>query len=179
MKRVLITLAVAFCAVCANAAVALSWTVNSFTGPSGDSSKTGTAYSDLYTATLAVYTDSSLTTAVSGLGGEGKTYSSAVNKKGKILGETEAVITGTASGTTYWAVITLATQDGDYTYTTDVKEFTYSSDDLTSPDLTFSGPTSKTMWVSTSGGGGDVPEPTSGLLLLVGGAMLALRRKQK
>lgn len=29
------------------------------------------------------------------------------------------------------------------------------------------------------GGGGDVPEPTSGLLLLVGGAMLALRRKQK
>lgn len=30
-----------------------------------------------------------------------------------------------------------------------------------------------------SGGGGDIPEPTSGLLLLVGGAMLALRRKQK
>ncbi len=30
-----------------------------------------------------------------------------------------------------------------------------------------------------SGGGGDTPEPTSGLLLLVGGAMLALRRKQK
>ena len=28
-------------------------------------------------------------------------------------------------------------------------------------------------------GGGGVPEPTSGLLLLVGGAMLALRRKQK
>ena len=31
-----------------------------------------------------------------------------------------------------------------------------------------------------SGGGGEtIPEPTSGLLLLVGGAMLALRRKQK
>jgi len=28
-------------------------------------------------------------------------------------------------------------------------------------------------------GGGGVPEPTSGLLLLIGGAMLALRRKQK
>ena len=28
------------------------------------------------------------------------------------------------------------------------------------------------------GGGGDIPEPTSGLLLLVGGAMLALRRKR-
>ena len=33
---------------------------------------------------------------------------------------------------------------------------------------------------STGGGsGGGVPEPTSGLLLIVGGAMLALRRKQK
>ncbi len=34
-------------------------------------------------------------------------------------------------------------------------------------------------WTSTTGGGSGVPEPTSGLLLLVGGAMLALRRKQK
>ena len=34
-------------------------------------------------------------------------------------------------------------------------------------------------WKSmTAGGGGDVPEPTSGLLLLVGGAMLALRRSK-
>ena len=33
-------------------------------------------------------------------------------------------------------------------------------------------------WASTSGGG-DTPEPTSGLLLLVGAGMLALRRKQK
>ena len=34
-------------------------------------------------------------------------------------------------------------------------------------------------WKSFGGGGGDVPDPTSGLLLLIGGAMLALRRKQK
>ena len=38
---------------------------------------------------------------------------------------------------------------------------------------------SLTSWTPVSSGGGDVPEPTSGLLLLVGGAMLALRRKQK
>ena len=36
-----------------------------------------------------------------------------------------------------------------------------------------------TSFSGGSGGGGDIPEPTSGLLLLVGGAMLALRRKQK
>ena len=42
---------------------------------------------------------------------------------------------------------------------------------LSSASITSSG--------NSFGGGGDVPEPTSGLLLLVGGAMLALRRKQK
>ena len=34
-------------------------------------------------------------------------------------------------------------------------------------------------WASTSGGSEGTPEPTSGLLLLVGAGMLALRRKQK
>ena len=34
-------------------------------------------------------------------------------------------------------------------------------------------------WKTPSGSSGDVPEPTSSLLLLMGGAMLALRRKQK
>lgn len=37
----------------------------------------------------------------------------------------------------------------------------------------------KTQATSWAGGAGNVPEPTSGLLLLVGGAALALRRKQK
>ena len=45
------------------------------------------------------------------------------------------------------------------------------------------GPTMNTSTGSTThtygAFGGGVPEPTSGLLLLVGGAMLALRRKQK
>ena len=31
---------------------------------------------------------------------------------------------------------------------------------------------------TVAGGGGDIPEPTSGLLLLVGGAILALRRRR-
>ena len=38
---------------------------------------------------------------------------------------------------------------------------------------------STATWKSFGGGSGGIPEPTSGLLLLVGGAMLALRRKQK
>lgn len=38
---------------------------------------------------------------------------------------------------------------------------------------------SGTIAAVSGGGSGDVPEPTSGLLLVVGGALLALRRKQK
>ena len=45
--------------------------------------------------------------------------------------------------------------------------------------LAFGNMTSQTQDTSKWGGGGDVPEPTSGLLLLLGGALLALRRKQK
>ncbi len=37
----------------------------------------------------------------------------------------------------------------------------------------------KSFGTGSGGGGEGVPEPTSGILLLVGGAMLALRRKQK
>ena len=39
--------------------------------------------------------------------------------------------------------------------------------------------TGATGWNTNGGGSTDVPEPTSGLLLLIGGAMVALRRKQK
>ncbi len=44
------------------------------------------------------------------------------------------------------------------------------------------GPQMSNNWVAikSSGGGGEgVPEPTSGLLVIVGGALLALRRKQQ
>ncbi len=44
----------------------------------------------------------------------------------------------------------------------------------------FFGDSSSGMGYSgTVGGGGDIPEPTSGLLLLIGGSLLALRRKHK
>ena len=60
--------------------------------------------------------------------------------------------------------------------------------DTLTVDSTFNDRWSKSLTVekdfmatsgSYSGGSSGVPEPTSGLLLLVGGAMLALRRKQK
>ena len=42
------------------------------------------------------------------------------------------------------------------------------------------GTTNTANWyaIGSSGGGSDIPEPTSGLLLVLGGAMLALRRRR-
>ena len=59
---------------------------------------------------------------------------------------------------------------------TDVQTVNFATaSDMKSFSVTPSG-----TWTTIGGGGTDpLPEPTSGLLLLVGGAVLALRRKQK
>lgn len=57
---------------------------------------------------------------------------------------------------------------------TDVKSVAWTSP-TGSKSLAFTNVTASGTWTPTS----DVPEPTSGLLLLVGGALVALRRKQK
>ena len=59
---------------------------------------------------------------------------------------------------------------------------TYEGDNTTSLAFGSQATNSKIAdnWKGVSGGSQpDVPEPTSALLLLMGGAMLALRRKQK
>ena len=66
-------------------------------------------------------------------------------------------------------------------FTTAVKDFkTYEGANSISIAFGTQKTASQQAWSgSIGGGGGDVPEPTSGLLLLIGGAMMALRRKQK
>ncbi len=65
--------------------------------------------------------------------------------------------------------------------TMDISTLTYTPPDSSSGTFTAASSnfTGSGTIVAGGGGGGDIPEPTSGLLLLVGGAMLALRRKQK
>ena len=72
------------------------------------------------------------------------------------------------------------------TFTDNVKTFTSDTKSVSIPTTAMPGAANFGNMMSAtqdtskwSGGGGDVPEPTSGLLLLVGGALLALRRKQK
>ena len=86
----------------------------------------------------------------------------------------------------YAAVLYTMTQDGKDYYIANIGDFTATSANKTVYDMAttqLGGGTSGTDlpitgWTAISGGGGDIPEPTSGLLLVLGGAMLALRRRR-
>ena len=103
------------------------------------------------------------------------------NTKG-LVSEHEASNTKFTAGTTY-SVAALVMLGDDYVisgaqsltaYTTGVDEPSGATFSNTQGNAPIS------AWGPKSGsGGGDIPEPTSALLLLMGGAMLALRRKQK
>ena len=90
-----------------------------------------------------------------------------------------------SNGTDVYAVLLYTmTQDGDDYYIANIGDYTAKTAAKTVYDMAtyeigggLSGTTTAiTGWTSLSSGG--APEPTSGLLLLVGGAMLALRRKR-
>ena len=104
----------------------------------------------------------------------GATFSGATTKSttGITLSDTTSYDAG---DTVYSAVIFTATEGGKDYYMG--AKFTGEIDALGS-DLQFASLKSKVGSWTTSGGGTDIPEPTSALLLLVGGSMLALRRKR-
>ena len=86
---------------------------------------------------------------------------------------------GLADGNVY--LVMVKDDDGGLHQVSGVNTYTvsgYSGDTWAGPVYTFA--TSNYVADKASyAGGGDIPEPTSGLLLLVGAGMLALRRKQK
>ncbi len=182
MKKIVVALAVAVMAFGVQAAEVL-WSSGVFDGPDGSSSKTGSAYSDVYTAVFSIYADSAGETLL------GSETTSEVNKKGLMKGGVD--ITDPAAGVTqtYYTKLVITDVASGKALESTMGSFTFTGGDLASPSLTFYGdnaggfatggaPTASPAGWAT-GGSGDVPEPTSGLLLLMGGAMLALRRKQK
>ena len=188
MKK-LIVMAGVVVGVLASEAAAIAWNSGTIYGQDGNKvgkdqitailleSTSSTAFSTLTgEALFAAYEAGTINTLVSGA--TVKTGASTA------LGAAN-LTTGTAydSGTDVYAAL-LYVEDSTGYYIANFANATAASTKVTIADLTkyeggSLGGTPNGPEITGWSGGGAIPEPTSGLLLLLGGAMLALRRKQK
>ena len=169
MNKLMLMLAVAVTALCSQAA-SVKWSTGAVTDENGNaftSSSTG------YTLTVMLW-DSTGTTLLE------STDVTAWSPVGQMSGTFAYTA---AASTPYMFSAVLAKDDGTATLEMEKAAFTTPASGSKSLNITTGAnfATSGSKWASGgwSTSGGDIPEPTSGLLLLVGGAMLALRRKRK
>ena len=196
MKKLIMFTAAAVAAVCVNAA-SIDWSLgkNSIMTQSGAAAKGIDVYflnasASTYADTLSKIASGDITaTSISSSGaylGSGTTGTTNA-KAGSLSGTSSANGSTLTPGTSYDVVFVTFEKVGDdnYYYVSSASSGSAWGGSEYSQDLAqvakwdstnFSAGNWKT--VSASGGTDPLPEPTSGLLLLVGGAMLALRRKR-
>lgn len=172
MKKMMMLIAAALLTGFAQAA-AVDWTASGLSDYKNQSFYlfNASSSSDVLAALAAV--DGSTAATLAGM----SVASGTVSSKGK------ASATGvTISGDSVFALV-LAGEIADgvayKTITENVSAMSYTPPATSPGNFSSTLATAGISGTMSAGGGGDVPEPTSGLLLLVGGAMLALRRKQK
>ena len=171
MKKLIIAMAIVAIAGFAQAA-AFKWSTGGLTAPNADGTAGTTAAAEAtgtWLATISLYSDAACTTAIEGLTGN---TGSSVNAMNSSISGTFAGATFAYNNTTpYYAILELSytTAAGTQTLTTDVVSTTLKTTGNTT--LNFSTAISSATWTA-------VPEPTSGLLMLLGMAGLALRRKR-
>ena len=190
MKKMLMFIAVAAVAIGANAA-SMAWggfTLNSNnTTPGWEGyANEGTVYNLVWLGTDSI-TDTSTTynksTGLTDLGGDlvaTHTITEAEANEGQFLDTVEGRSADLING--YWQVIVFDAQTPNVydSIVYQVSGVTETSGAFDAVELQNNAGLGNSMGGSvTEGGGGGIPEPTSGLLLLIGGSLLALRRKQK
>ena len=166
MKRIVLSLAVVVAAFCAHAA-AVSWQVSSIKDSAGNLIK---ATTDKYTAVVTLWS------------GDGSTViGTSTSTKSNAMSRMDGTINGTSTGTQYLAQLVITADDGK-TLTSEKAALVTSDSATYAINFTngagFSDVTAKVDFANWEGGGGDVPEPTSAMLMLLGVAGLALRRKR-
>ena len=174
MKKIMFMLAAAVVAVTASAST-VKWGLQSGQTLSDISSGTmylvyGAVPSTDWSAKTS-YSESDLTGVVAA---QGTVASGAyTDTTGVSITPSDIGVTGNGMKGFYAAVIA---DDGKSIAVSNLKNINISSSTMTVQAMWTSG---NFTTYTPSSSGGDVPEPTSGLLLLVGAGMLALRRKQK
>jgi hypothetical protein len=168
MKKILFMAAAIVAATVVNAA-AVSWKASNVIGPTG-STPSGTSVELI----CSIYTEGGVLV--------GSSSDNTVSFKAYT-----ATIDGTANNTAYYADLSgSATVDGkEYVLADSIAntKFNFTTDAAATYSINFTDGTGMTSsgigsWSASSWQAVAVPEPTSGLLLLLGMAGLALRRKQ-
>ena len=172
MKKLMIVLAAIALAFGAQAA-AVDWGTGSLQSFGVGKQDSG------YTAQILFYSDAEGKNDITSTFGSGTQISSSKSDKSYSFGSTTADV---ATGTYYSQIIVTRKSDG-LTLSSDIAQFSHDGDSLSNTTINFTSGNGisggGSQWGGAQWGGGDIPEPTSGLLLLVGAGMLALRRKQK
>lgn len=164
MKKVIMTMVFAAVAVCAHAA-SVKWSATSVKDINGNAAKNVTGWSVVCT----IYSDAGGTQIV------GQSTATSSNAMSKFSG----IIDGTATDKNYWTQLVI-TDDKGNTLSSDIVAFTTDSS-AEYGELNFSTGAkfaSSGAKIDYAGGWTAAPEPTSGILLLLGVAGLALKRKR-
>ena len=181
MKKLIIMMAAVALAACAHAAVALTWQTG--TGVKDVKGNAFTTSTTGYTAAI-LYSTASDMSSVFDAGGTLSATSYKTKGSAGFGGTTDANF----GPGTYYSQITITEDATGATWKSGIGSFTIADGQSSGVTVNFttganmggSSLIGDTSYSGGSGGGGEtVPEPTSGLLLLVGGALLGLRRKQK
>ena len=180
MKKMLTLAACLLLAAMAQAA-SVGWTIagaNAFANGNYDVfvvGMNGVTSVDQITALVTAGTDVGAYAFADGTVNASGAASKSVSASGKSITYKEG---GSAADNTYSAFAVLWTADGAEASWTALPSVTLANNS-TGKTFLFGNQANNLAANKVTVGGGGVPEPTSGLLLLVGGAMLALRRKQK
>ena len=194
MKKIIFALAAAVLAVGVQGA-AISWkTGTAIKAPNADgsfgTSNAGTGTLSLYVWLVdqATYDAATADSILAGYSGQLSTATGSVTGKSGPAGataRTDGLAFSTTENTPYYALVLTQYTSGEtemFIANKATVAINTAGTDASVLNLAKNwggtGGPAITGWVK-AGGGGDIPEPTSGLLLLVGGAMLALRRRQR
>ena len=168
MKKIMMVIAVALAVASAKAAC-VDWKVSGTSATNGYTVYLMTSLSSSYASVADLAKDA---VASGTIAKSGKTYFAGGTA-------TDSAITTTSMANAYYVIVESSSATSYTSYAVDMSSLVYNPDNQESSSGTFNSVNAATILSSgTSKNFQTVPEPTSGLLMLLGMAGLALRRRR-